>query len=96
MQPALHQALNSHETCQLSHPDVVSPVRPRRKQVCHANRTTRDDRHFLLWQKTHACVDAVPGGEGARLDAEFAVKAIKDLYWPAGDDMSQTTPVSDG
>jgi outer membrane protein assembly factor BamB len=50
----------------------------------------------VLWQKTHACVDAVPGAEGARLDAEFPAKAIKDLYWPAGDDLSQTTPVSDG
>lgn len=50
----------------------------------------------LLWQKTNAYADALPATEAQRLERAHPIKAIKDLYWPAGDDLSQTTPVSDG
>ncbi|MDA1161702.1 MAG: PQQ-binding-like beta-propeller repeat protein [Planctomycetota bacterium] len=50
----------------------------------------------LLWQKTNGYADALPASEAERMERTHPVKAIRDLYWPAGDDSSQTTPVSDG
>jgi outer membrane protein assembly factor BamB len=50
----------------------------------------------ILWQKTHAYSDALPGAAAKEQDQRYPTKLLRDLYWPANDDLSQATPVSDG
>ena len=49
----------------------------------------------LLWQKTHEYAQAVPGTEGVYLDEQYPTDSgdLQEMYW---NDLSQTTPTSDG